>query len=64
MIEYFEEFGLETNEIKTKYMILRGEATPRALSKNIYDKIKRIRGTRIGRRSNAEKEAGGKVFGM
>ena len=37
LIEYFEMFGLKTNEIKTKYMVLRGEAAPRALIKFAYD---------------------------
>ena len=46
LIELFERVGLETNEIKTKYMIIRGAAAPKAMTREVYDKIKR-RGRKI-----------------
>ena len=58
LIELFERVGLETNEIKTKYMIIRGAAAPKAMTKEVYDKIKR-RGRKVrwkdGRDRQAEK---------
>ena len=55
IIELFERVGLETNEIKTKYMVIRGAAASRALSKDKYDRIKR-RGRRIGMGISEEKQ--------
>ena len=48
MIVLFERFGLKTNELKTKFMILRGAEAPRALEDEVYDKIRRRgRGVRM-----------------
>ena len=38
VITLFEKFGLQTNEMKTNFIILRGAAAPKALSTSIYDK--------------------------
>jgi len=52
MIGLFKEMGLNTNETKTKYMILRGAAAPKALSLKIFNKIqKRGKRARLGTHS-------------
>ena len=49
MIGLFKEMGLNTNETKTKYIILRGAAAPKALSLKIFNKIqKRGKRARLG----------------
>ena len=39
MIELFKRVGLATNEIKTKFMVVRGAAVPQALSTNVYNQM-------------------------
>ena len=43
VIDLFSKIGLKANEKKTKYMILRGAAAPKALSTQVYDNIDRKR---------------------
>ena len=38
IISLFEKMGLKTNETKTKYMIVRGPAAPKALKKSVYNR--------------------------
>ena len=39
MVELFKRVGLQTNEVKTKFMVVRGAAAPRALNENVYNKM-------------------------
>ena len=41
MVLLLERFGLKTNELKTKFMILRGAEAPRALEREVYDRMRR-----------------------
>jgi len=43
IIALFSQVGLKANENKTKFMVVRGAAAPKALSKEVYDNINRRR---------------------
>ena len=42
-IELITRVGLKANKKKTKYMLIKEEAAPRALTRDIYDNIDRKR---------------------
>ena len=44
MIKLFERVGLKTNETKTKFMVFRGPAPPKAMNNNAYRRMKTGRG--------------------
>ena len=39
MIDLFERFGLATNEVKTKFMIVRGTQAPTARDQSTYNRM-------------------------
>ena len=43
IIDLFKEFGLNTNETKTKFMIVRGAKAPKAQSQDMYNRLQRQR---------------------
>ena len=55
IIDLFSKLGLKANEKKTKFMIVRGTAAPKSLSKETYDNIDRRRRCQPTSETHAER---------